>query len=59
VDFSADFAATVLLGLVPNFVPEKELKFDGRQMKFTNSKEANSFLKSRYSYKTEFLPEKI
>lgn len=58
-EFSGDFTATVLLGLVPNFVPEQELKFDPKAMKFTNNRGANKFLKSRYSYKTEFLPGKI
>ena len=58
-EFSADFTAAVLLGLAPNFIPEKELKFDPKSMKFANSREANKFLKSRYQYKAEFLPGKI
>ncbi|MBO6102528.1 MAG: Gfo/Idh/MocA family oxidoreductase [Opitutales bacterium] len=58
-DFSADFTATVLLGLIPNFIPEKELLFDAKRGRFTNSKEANKLLNSRYAYKTEFLPSKI
>lgn len=59
VDFSADFTATVLLGLMPNFIPEQELIFDPKKMRFTNNAQANKLLRSRYAYKTEFLPSKI
>ena len=55
VDYAADFTATALLGAVSLSV-EGPLSFDPKAQQFTNNKAANELLKSRYSYRSEFLP---
>ena len=59
VDFSADFSAVVMMGLITNFFPGKTLKFDEKAMRFTNEPKANQFLKSIYPYRKEFLPGNV
>ena len=56
VDFSADFTAVVMMGLITNFFPGKKLDFDPKNLTFTNEPKANEFLKSVYPYRKEFLP---
>ena len=47
-DYAGPLTETILLGTVALRCPDKELAWDGRQMKITNLPEANSYLRRSY-----------
>lgn len=47
-DYSGPLTEAVLLGPVATHYPKTTLEWDGRKMKFKNSKEANGFLRRKY-----------
>lgn len=55
VDYAANFAQIVNLGIVASFFPGETLEFDSKKLEFSNKREANLKLKSAYEYKKEYI----
>ena len=55
VDYAANFAQIVNLGIIASFFPGETLEFDSKKLEFSNKKEANLKLKSEYEYKKEYI----
>ncbi len=54
-DYAAEFIEAALLGLV-SLVAKESVEYDAKNMKITNSAEADKLLHSHYEYRKEFLP---
>lgn len=57
VNYAADFAQIVNLGIIASFFPCETLEFDSKKLEFSNKNEANAKLRSSYDYKKEYIAE--